>query len=109
MPEYSFLPQIPLPSGSVSLISEVSSLSVDAHAPDRLLEQGFANGRELGYAPIQPCETVGMNTTIVVGGSTEMAVPVGNGQQLVVLRLSLQSYGKVLYITARKIPQNAPA
>lgn len=50
-----------------------------------------------------------MNTTIVVGESTEMAVPVGNGQQLVVLRLSLQSYGKVLYITARNIPQNAPA
>ena len=43
-----------------------------------------------------------MNRTIVVGESTEMAVPVGNGQALVVITLCLQSNGDILQIAARE-------
>ena len=100
MPEYSFLLQILLPGRSISPdLRSLHRLSVDALGPDRLLEQGLANVPELGYAPIQSCKTVGKNTTIVVGESTEIAVPVGNGQPLVVITLSLQIAARETFLT----------
>ena len=62
---------------------------------ERLLEQAFTYARELGYTTTQPGAIVGGNMTIEAGESTEVAIPIENGQPPLAITISLHSNGDI--------------
>jgi hypothetical protein len=62
---------------------------------ERLLEQALTYARELGYTATQPGMIVDGNTTIEAGESTEVVMPTENGQQSVVITISLYGNGDI--------------